>query len=168
MRPCAICLTPIPVFSNKPGPQRKYCSRKCNHLADKRRGRGEEVPVYGPIRPLKPKPKRPGWGKSWRTGLGRPLDEFYIPEPMSGCWLWLGARSQGYGRYTPLGTQGQAHRVIYEMCRGPIPEGLEVDHLCRNHSCVNPAHLEPVTHQENQRRMGLAKRASNQLAKGAQ
>lgn len=68
------------------------------------------------------------------------------------CWLWLGAQDlQGYGR---LGAR-LAHRVSYELFSGPIPEGLEIDHLCRVRSCVNPAHLEPVTHQENMSRSSL-------------
>jgi hypothetical protein len=66
-----------------------------------------------------------------------------------GCWLWLGSKSEhGYG-YSGLFGLKWAHRVAYRLCVGPIPEGLELDHLCRVPSCVNPEHLEPVTHREN-------------------
>ncbi len=71
----------------------------------------------------------------------------------SECWIWLGSRStKGYGRVSVSGRTQQAHRVVYEALVGPIPEGLQLDHLCRNRSCVNPAHLEPVTCSENIRR----------------
>lgn len=68
-------------------------------------------------------------------------------------WLWTGCVSkQGYGRmYHNRGTHG-AHRVIYQILKGEIPEGLELDHLCRIRHCVNPTHLEPVTPRENLRR----------------
>jgi hypothetical protein len=76
--------------------------------------------------------------------------ESFSPEPMSGCWLWFRAQnSLGYGnvyyekRYRP------AHRVVYELCKGEILAGLELDHLCRVTCCVNPDHLEPVTHRVN-------------------
>lgn len=81
----------------------------------------------------------------------RAMDKF-IPEPNSGCWLWIGSAMNGYGRIR-LGSKSEgtvaAHRVIYEALRGPVPDGLELDHLCRNPSCVNPDHMEPVTHREN-------------------
>ena len=74
------------------------------------------------------------------------------------CWVWTGAKNrQGYGSQRLDGKRPGAHRVVYEALVGPIPEGLELDHLCRNPSCVNPDHLEPVTHQENMRR-GLSRR----------
>lgn len=68
----------------------------------------------------------------------------------SGCWWWLGARSKGYGdvRVAQRG-HVQAHRLTYELLVGPVPEGLELDHLCRHRSCINPAHLEPVPHVVN-------------------
>jgi hypothetical protein len=67
----------------------------------------------------------------------------------SGCWLWDGyLTDEGYGR---LG-RALAHRLAWEWLRGPIPPELTIDHLCRVRRCVNPAHLEPVTMQENGRR----------------
>lgn len=73
-----------------------------------------------------------------------------------GCWLWTAARNQnGYGRFWDGVRLVQAHRWSYEYHVGAIPEGLQLDHLCRVRHCVNPEHLEPVTHAENGRR-GLA------------
>ncbi len=79
------------------------------------------------------------------------------PEPNSGCWLWYGTinTQTGYGVISAGRKKLLAHRISYEMTYGPIPVGLEIDHLCRVRSCVNPEHLEAVTHQENVRR-GLA------------
>lgn len=68
------------------------------------------------------------------------------------CWLWTGTKPDGYGRFYYDGAKRPAHRFAYELLVGPIPAGLEIDHLCRNHGCVNPDHLEPVTHAENLRR----------------
>lgn len=73
-----------------------------------------------------------------------------------GCWEWMGSRDrQGYGRISVQRIGRLAHRVGYEMLVGPVPSGLELDHLCRVRCCVNPQHLEPVTHAENVRR-GMA------------
>lgn len=71
------------------------------------------------------------------------------------CWLWIGWRNaDGYGLIDDRPRTGvrRAHRVAYEFSIGPIPDGLQLDHLCRNPPCVNPRHLEPVTNQENTRR----------------
>lgn len=70
------------------------------------------------------------------------------------CWNWLGHISpNGYGRVAPTGRGClYAHRYSYEAFVGPIPEGLEVDHLCRNRACCNPEHLEPVTPLVNNHR----------------
>ncbi|MHB8311836.1 MAG: HNH endonuclease signature motif containing protein [Candidatus Dormibacteria bacterium] len=70
----------------------------------------------------------------------------------SGCWEWRGARGRGYGVIWVAGALAKAHRVVYELLVEPIPPGFELDHLCRRPACVNPSHLEPVTHVENMRR----------------
>lgn len=83
-------------------------------------------------------------------------EDRYEPEPNSGCWLWTGPLRMGYGICRLIGSRRnhQAHRVIYEQQLGEIPLGLELDHRCRNPQCVNPGHLDPVTHLENVRRTG--------------
>jgi hypothetical protein len=70
----------------------------------------------------------------------------------SGCWEWLGAPRNGYGALTVGGKTQYAHRLVYELLRGPMAAGLVIDHLCRNTMCCNPMHLEPVTRGENVRR----------------
>ena len=72
------------------------------------------------------------------------------PDPLSGCWLWTACRqASGYGKYGIGNKVFYAHRLAYEDANGPIPDGLEIDHLCRTPACVNPEHLEAVTHREN-------------------
>ena len=89
-------------------------------------------------------------------------------DQVTGCWNWT-ASTQGpdpdhqYGQIRMGGREskvGLAHRVVYELVIGQIPAGLDLDHLCRNTRCVNPAHLEPVTHRENILR-GIAPAAIN-------
>lgn len=74
----------------------------------------------------------------------------------NGCWLWTGTKARGYGQMIIAGKTAKAYRVVYELVIGPVPEGLVLDHLCRNPPCVNPAHMEPVTQAENVRRGNLA------------
>lgn len=88
-----------------------------------------------------------------------------IKKHSSGCWIWVGALYYGkedrpkYGQMRIGRTPGkliQAHRVAYKLYKGEIPKGLELDHLCRNTLCVNPEHLEAVTHYENMKRGRLS------------
>lgn len=78
-----------------------------------------------------------------------------------GCVLWTGfVGPDGYGRVCVAYKQRPAHRVIYEAFYGPVPEHLDIDHLCRNRACVSPAHLEPVMRAENLRRGREARRTA--------
>ena len=65
------------------------------------------------------------------------------------CWLWDGATSGGYGSLGFDGEQWKAHRYAWTLTHGPIPDGLDIDHLCFNRSCVNPAHMRLVTRAQN-------------------
>jgi hypothetical protein len=80
------------------------------------------------------------------------FNSFALVVP-SGCIEWTGYIDRhGYGRFGPGGRDGgkvSAHRWSYEHNVGPIPDGFQIDHLCRNRKCVNPDHLEPVTQREN-------------------
>lgn len=83
------------------------------------------------------------------------FERLYIPEPNTGCWLWIGAMSfggRGAFRLSRPRRQVLAHRFSYEEFIGPIPEGLTVDHQCNNPCCVNPDHLKAMTQLENGRR----------------
>lgn len=74
------------------------------------------------------------------------------------CWIWqLSRKRNGYGELRKSGRTMYAHRWMYEQHVGPIPEGRDLDHLCRVRACVNPDHLEVVTRSENNRRGALAK-----------
>jgi hypothetical protein len=75
------------------------------------------------------------------------------PVPVTSCWEWTGARDdRGYGNVRDGNRVRKAHVVIYEHFNGPVPPGQELDHRCRVPWCVNPAHMEAVTHVENVRR----------------
>lgn len=116
-------LKPIAVFNQK-APQR-FCTRLCARKAPK--------------------------GKSRQPDL---MQWFWDQVDKSGeCWTWTFRHDKyGYGFFRIGRRHIFAHRYSYESSVGPIPDGLEIDHLCRNHICVNPAHLEPVTTRENQYR----------------
>ncbi len=89
-----------------------------------------------------------------------------MPEPNSGCWLWIASTSEGYGQFydRARNAPARAHRVAYTALVGPILDGLHIDHLCRQTICCNPAHLEPVTLAENTRRGRSAERTRERHA----
>lgn len=79
------------------------------------------------------------WGRFWP-----------LVEPNGDCWEWQGSQQDGYGRfYVHKRGHFMAHRVAYVLLVGPMPDDMPLDHLCRNHACVNPDHVEIVTQREN-------------------
>lgn len=105
--------------------------------------------------------------------MTRPVEERFWEKVQVGlseeCWEWGAARNKaGYGTFKRDDRSQLAHRVAYELEHGPIPEGLTLDHLCRNRGCVRPDHLEPVPHPENIRRgqTGVVNRSKTHCANG--
>lgn len=154
-------------------PNRKYCSKQCTRDAQAKHappvppnpsglcmcGCGEVTPIA----PVTSRRNRTVRGEHVRYLRGHqtrghpviiPRVE-YVEEDRgysTPCWIWQLSKSEpGYGNaYNPkTRKKTKAHRMMYERVKGPIPEGLEIDHLCRVPSCVNPDHLEAVTHYEN-------------------
>lgn len=104
------------------------------HYGRKRRGASLELPLW----------------PSKKATLEERLVFHSAPEPNTGCWLWMGSTAgAGYGVIGVNGKNEYCHRVAFELFKGPIPEGLTIDHLCRVRVCCNPDHLEAVTHKEN-------------------
>ena len=101
----------------------------------------------------------------WRENMLSPEQQFWRKVDKSEeCWIWTGYRDgRGYGSFRTAG-HTLAHRFAYELLIGPIPLGMELDHLCRTPACVNPSHLQPVTHAENVRR-GMAGKLNNWQAR---
>ncbi|GAA1148111.1 hypothetical protein GCM10009651_36050 [Microbacterium natoriense] len=111
-----------------------------------------------------PKGKAFGWCNAHysRNAHGRDMDapirkhnatdeeRFWAKVDKSGdCWTWTAAKTNGYGVFRIKPRNMVAHKVSYIWAHGPVPKGYEVDHMCFNRSCVNPAHLRLLTHQEN-------------------
>lgn len=92
-------------------------------------------------------------GSAPGTSIRERLDRLSMPEPNTGCFIFIGVMgNHGYGKMKVGGKTGKwhlAHRLSYEAHVRQIPQGLVIDHLCRNKSCINPLHLEPVTIGEN-------------------
>lgn len=96
------------------------------------------------LRPLK------GSAMTKTRPLKERFDDSWTPEPNTGCWLWLHRLDyKGHGRFkiAPIGFQ--AHRIAWTIYRGPIPDGMVIDHVCRVRCCVNPDHLRVVTPRQN-------------------
>lgn len=129
-------------------------------------GCGEETPIAARTLSregrFKGKPNRFIRGHNTRVRPRRPprqvadlpvdYERFWskVGQGDNGCWAWRASLDAGgYGQFELHPTVLKAHRVSWELMLGPIPEGLPLDHLCRNRACVNPEHLEPVTHRVN-------------------
>lgn len=96
-------------------------------------------------------------------GRSRPLVERLAEKVAfagpADCWMWQASTRDGYGQIRVGRSVRSAHLVMYEIIVGPVPAGLELDHLCWERRCVNPAHLEPVPHRENLLRSPLTSAA---------
>lgn len=126
MKPCTLCKVVKPLDQFYKGPNK-----------DGRRSRCIACLTNG--RPPGPSPV--------------PLSERYKVDPKTGCWIWQGSKARhGYGNMKWKGRTVHAHRAYYEHYKEPIPQGLHIDHLCNNKSCVNPEHLEAVTIKTNVQR----------------
>ena len=135
---------------DRPVKARGWCARHYQQWS-RRPGSVKRRTLHGPT------PAR-FWHKVDKDG---PVPD-YRPE-LGPCWIWTGGLTSidEYGTFAVDTTAHRsvlAHRYSYELNVGPIPDGLQIDHLCRVHPCVNPTHLEPVTQRENVRR-GFAARA---------
>lgn len=97
------------------------------------------------------------------------LERFYkkVEKDTAGtCLLWTaGKAGKGYGYFWHEGRMKRAHKVLWEHENGPVPDGFDLDHLCRVRHCVNPDHLEPVTRSENNKR-GSSTRLVNKCRRG--
>ena len=122
--------------------------------------------LYGPDRPMIDKateymlgcdPSEPNiFAMTRKTTTPEPLVS--LPENIrkritidreTGCWNWTGSKTDGYGYASVNGKLWRVHRFVYTKLRGPIPDGMVTDHLCRNRGCSNPDHIEVVTNREN-------------------
>lgn len=127
----------LPKICSIPECGRKILARGwCNRHYDRWRKHGD--PTGGG-------PDRPACRK------GSPAERFWKSIDRTGeCWAWTGTiYPNGYGSHSIKGRSNLAHRFAYSLIVGPIPEGAHLDHICHNKSCVNPAHLRPVTHKQN-------------------
>src|ERR1700722_3874180 len=102
-----------------------------------------------------------GRSKSWRRGRASDVldaDRLWsrVKRKEGQCWPWAGCKnSDGYGFMHMRGRSLPVHRIAYEVTRGSIPDGMDIDHRCRNRVCCNPNHLEVVSHRENMARAGI-------------
>jgi hypothetical protein len=121
--------------------QKTWKAENREHYLALRRAEGKRL--------YKPKVRKTSEERFWsKVDKHGPLSG-YAPH-LGPCWLWTASKMQyGYGAFNFGPRIGRAHVFAYTVLVGPIPDGLELDHLCRVPGCVNPSHLEPVTHREN-------------------
>jgi hypothetical protein len=101
------------------------------------------------------------------TELSEKVRQFVVIDER-GCWNWPRAKvRKGYGVVHYQRKQHYTHRVMYEAAKGEIPNGLQIDHLCRNTSCCNPDHLDAVSPKENTRRADAARGGQRMLRRGS-
>lgn len=107
--------------------------------------------------------RKQGYPQKFLSGhSGRIKQKFEVSE--YGCWIWKGyLQPNGYGKAFDGKKVRMAHVVVWEAANGPVPDGLDLDHLCRNRACVRPDHLEPVTRAVNLRRGAGSKLTANQV-----
>lgn len=111
------------------------------------------------------------WAKVDKDGPLPDVTDPLVRAPQTPCWVWTASTSRaGYGSFVPVrGTTHLAHRIAYAEANGGIPEGTQVDHLCRRRNCVNPEHLEAVSQRENTLRgagRGARAVAANMCSRG--
>ena len=140
METCQVCSSPF-----EPRVQQRYCSVRCRSKANNARD-------YARHREVRVAQEQARRAKRWkpRRSLIERLEQWSMPEPNSGCRLWLGATTGGgYPIIRVAGKNVYAHRVAYELRHGPIGGGLQAMHSCDTPSCIEPDHLVAGTHREN-------------------
>ena len=150
MPQCEICQKSF-IFNNM---MRRFCTERCRKKAEKARAHLRNAPE----REAKARIKEAAFIAQVKAVLARPirptladrLEALSIPEPNSGCRLWLGKlTSTGYGQIKVGGKKSRVHRIAYELAKGPIPAGRIICHHCDVPNCIEPDHLYAGTHQTN-------------------
>lgn len=168
LKNCANCGGPFNSPSGRGGNNQRFCCAKCRYdFKNKNRINPTTITCEecGTPRTVKHPAKAGRMCRACAAKIGtiaarkantQPIEERfmrYVQKAASGCWEWTGRlQKNGYSTFYCNGKIVRGHRWSYEHFIAPIPQGKEIDHLCRNRKCVNPAHLEPVTRKENRRR----------------
>lgn len=120
---------------------------------NKKQPAGVYVPYHAKYGDLESRMKRYVITPPRGSTLKERLMFFMVVDHVTGCWNWTANKNQkGYGRVAIDGRLHSAHRVSFEIFNGPLIDGLEVDHVCENRGCINPAHLQQITHASNVRK----------------